>query len=226
MQGPVSQQRAAANGLVRRGHAAVSARRTMPVSGQLSMGASGAASETGLGHVFVSLFPGAVPSSQQQGFSHSPPSSLVSDCLLRRTAGPMRYTASLLMPLSALLSIGGAMYGHQLAYYLASVLPLAQAGHTAVPRARLQRVCSCPPHWNAGACAGKQCCAPPGTPHLQQAPLASGASATQLAVYKVKYLRRCRRRRRMAACVQRSCTQARRYITEEYQSDGVLAAGC
>ena len=39
----------------------------------------------------------------------------------------MRSTASLLMPRSALLSIGGALYGHQLAYYLASLLPLAQA---------------------------------------------------------------------------------------------------
>ena len=41
--------------------------------------------------------------------------------------GPLRYTASLLMPLSALLSVAGALYGHQVISYLAEVLHLAQA---------------------------------------------------------------------------------------------------
>ena len=41
--------------------------------------------------------------------------------------GPLRYTASLLMPLSALLSVAGALYGHQVIGYLAGVLHLAQA---------------------------------------------------------------------------------------------------
>ena len=41
--------------------------------------------------------------------------------------GPLRYTASLLMPLSALLSVAGALYGHHVIGYLAGVLHLAQA---------------------------------------------------------------------------------------------------
>jgi len=64
---------------------------------------------------------------QQQGLCARLPCSWVLQRQCRCDAGPMRYTASLLMPLSALLSIGGALYGHQLAYYLASLLPLAQA---------------------------------------------------------------------------------------------------
>ncbi|KAK9837326.1 hypothetical protein WJX81_006410 [Elliptochloris bilobata] len=67
----------------------------------------GIASETGLGHVFVSLFP-----------------------------GPLRYTASLLMPLSALLSVVGALYGHHVVGYLAGVLNLAQMAE-ALPPAQL-----------------------------------------------------------------------------------------
>lgn len=38
----------------------------------------------------------------------------------------MRYTASLLMPLSALLSVAGALYGHHVIGYAASILHLAQ----------------------------------------------------------------------------------------------------
>jgi hypothetical protein len=56
---PASQQGAAAKGSVRSGRTAVSARRAVPASHKLSMDAPSAASETGLGHVFVSLFPGA-----------------------------------------------------------------------------------------------------------------------------------------------------------------------
>jgi len=114
---------------VRSGRTAMSTRRAVPASHQLNMDAPSAASETGLGHVFVSLFPGArlCSAASDRSCAPKPLRSWVLHCQCRRDAGPMRYTASLLMPLSALLSIGGALYGHQLAYYLASLLPLAQA---------------------------------------------------------------------------------------------------
>lgn len=126
---PARQQGAATKGSVRSGRTAMSTRRAVPASHQLNMDAPSAASETGLGHVFVSLFPGArlCSAASDRSCAPKPLRSWVLQCQCRRDAGPMRYTASLLMPLSAMLSIGGALYGHQLAYYLASLLPLAQA---------------------------------------------------------------------------------------------------